>query len=181
MGGAIPPMGANGLYDQLANGPYSGIRDINQVSKVLNGFKVPGEEYEKLENARLLDPSEYVFNDKLGYISLNSALNADEVLAVAYEYTVRGVVYTVGELTSNAPAAPASLIVKMLRSTDAKPEYADVGPDDEERVRHRGLQSERGGFYAGYPLPERQGGHEGELRAGGGYQQSGAVVGDEPG
>lgn len=120
-GGGYPANGANGLYDQLANGPYSGIRDINQVSKVLNGFKVPGEEYEKLENARLLDPSEYVFNDKLGYISLNSALNADEVLAVAYEYTVRGVVYTVGELTSNAPAAPASLIVKMLRSTTQSP------------------------------------------------------------
>ena len=103
---------------------YAGIRDINQVSGILSqigtGFN-SGKDYEKLENARLLDPSEYILNEKLGYISLNAALNADEVLAVAYEYTVRGEIHTVGELTSNAPAAPSTLVVKMLRSTTQSP------------------------------------------------------------
>lgn len=104
----------------MTTGPYEGIRDINQVSKLLSQFQ-SGRDYEKLENARLLDPSEYTLNEKLGYISLNTTLNADEVLAVAYEYTVRGEVYTVGELTSNALAAPSTLVVKMLKSTTQSP------------------------------------------------------------
>ncbi len=118
-----PDNSANRLYEQM-NTTYSAIRDINQVTNVFTplspGFS-SGKDYEKVENARLLDPSEYILNDKLGYISLNQALNSDEVLAVAYEYTVRGEIYTVGELTSNALAAPSSLIVKMLRSTMQSP------------------------------------------------------------
>lgn len=121
--GQYPDNGLNDLYTQM-NGAYAGIRDINQVTNTLSplspGF-ASGRDYEKVENARLLDPSEYILNDKLGYISLNQALNADEVLAVAYEYTVRGQIYTVGELTSNAPAAPATLIVKMLKGTTLSP------------------------------------------------------------
>lgn len=118
--GVYPSNTTNDLYQQMAEGRYKDIRDINQVSKVLSGFK-SGKDYEKLENARLLDPSEYILNEKLGYISLNSALNSDEVLGIAYEYTLRGEIHTVGELTSNAPAAPSSLIVKMLRSTTQSP------------------------------------------------------------
>lgn len=123
-GGSIyPDNQTNNLYSKM-DGQYSGIRDINQVTNTLAplapGF-ASGKDYEKVENARLLDASEYILNDKLGYISLNQALNADEVLAVAYEYTVRGQIYTVGELTSNALAAPSTLIVKMLRSTTQSP------------------------------------------------------------
>ncbi len=118
-----PDNSANRLYEQM-NTTYSAIRDINRVTNVFTplspGFS-SGKDYEKVENARLLDPSEYVLNDKLGYISLNQALNSDEVLAVAYEYTVRGEIFTVGELTSNALAAPSTLIVKMLRSTMQSP------------------------------------------------------------
>ena len=118
--GTYPANETNNLYDQMTAGPYQGIRDINQVSRVLGGFQ-SGRDYEKLENARLLDPSEYTLNEKLGYISLNTALNADEVLAVAYEYTVRGEVHTVGELTSNALAAPSALVVKLLKGTTQSP------------------------------------------------------------
>lgn len=116
--GNYPANETNNLYRQISG--RTGIRDVSQVTKVLTDL-TSGKDYEKLENARLLDPSEYVLHDKLGYISLNSALNADEVLAVAYEYTVRGQLYTVGELTSNAPASPAVLMVKMLRGTTQSP------------------------------------------------------------
>ena len=44
----------------------------------------------KVESARLLSENEYTLNSTLGYISLKSQLNADEVLAVAFEYTYRG-------------------------------------------------------------------------------------------
>lgn len=122
LGGVYPDNGRNDLYQQM-NTTYADIRDINKVTATMG--RVPGmkggTDYEKLENARLLDPSEYTLNDKLGYVSLNQALNGDEVLAVAYEYTVRGEVFSVGELTSNALAAPSSLIVKMLRSTTQTP------------------------------------------------------------
>lgn len=121
--GLYPDNATNNLYEQMT-GRYAAIRDINQVTNTLAplapGFS-SGKDYEKVENARLLDPSEYILNDKLGYISLNQALNADEVLAVAYEYTVRGQLYTVGELTSDAQAAPATLMVKMLKGTTQSP------------------------------------------------------------
>lgn len=118
----FPDNGSNRLYADMSRKPD--IRDISTVSSALSAVGADfsaGKDYEKLENARLLDPSEYVLNDKLGYISLNATLNADEVLAVAYEYTFRGQVYTVGELTSDAPAAPAVLIVKMLKGTAQSP------------------------------------------------------------
>ncbi len=122
-GGVYPDNKINMLY-QAMTGTYSAIRDINKVTETLSpllpGF-TSGKDYEKLENARLLDPTEYTLNDKLGYISLNSALNADEVLAVAFEYTVRGEVFTVGELTASAPAAPSAVIVKMLKGTTHSP------------------------------------------------------------
>lgn len=121
-GGTYPDNGINSLYGDMTT-TYKAVRDINQVTPTLAAIPnfPSGRDYEKLENARLLDASEYVLNDKLGYVSLNQALNADEVLAVSYEYTVRGEVYTVGELSSNAPVAPATLIVKMLRSTTQSP------------------------------------------------------------
>lgn len=121
-GNGYPDNDRNNLYD-LMTGTYGAIRDINKVTTTLAaipGFN-SGKDYEKLENARLLDPSEYILNDKLGYISLNQALNSDEVLAVSYEYTVRGEVFSVGELSASAFAAPSSLIVKMLRSTTQSP------------------------------------------------------------
>lgn len=123
-GHIYPDNESNQLYQIMVN-RYPEIRDLNNVtttlSKINSDYMKPGRDYEKLENARLLDPSEYILNDKLGYIMLNSPLNSDEVLAVAYEYTVRGEVYTVGELTSNAPAAPSTLVVKLLRSTTHSP------------------------------------------------------------
>ena len=36
--------------------------------------------------SRKLDESEYDFNNKLGYISLNQPLENDEVVAVAFQY-----------------------------------------------------------------------------------------------
>lgn len=123
-GQRYPDNASNAMYQRMIT-TYSAIRDINKVtqtfSPLLPGFS-SGKDYEKLENARLLDPSEYVLNEKLGYVSLNSALNADEVLAVAYEYTVRGEIFSVGELSSGGPASPSTLIVKMLRSTTQSPE-----------------------------------------------------------
>lgn len=95
-----------------------------------------GVDYVKLENARKLTSSEYTLNTSLGYISLNTKLNNDEVLAVAYQYTVGDRVYQVGEFgTDGVDATNAtttttdtgatqvtgvttqSLVLKMLKSS----------------------------------------------------------------
>ena len=103
---------------------YNSIRDINLVTSTLQGV-IPnfldGQDYEKVENARKLSEREYTVNSKLGYISLNSALNADEVLSVAYEYTLNGRTFKVGELSSDGIDAPNSLIVKLLKGTNLTP------------------------------------------------------------
>jgi len=97
------------------------IRDISTVTQILRGKGLnAGGDYEKVESARLLSPNEYTYNSKLGFISLNTALNADQVLAVAFQYQVIGdndVVYQVGEF-SNEVSAPRALRVKLLRSTN---------------------------------------------------------------
>ncbi len=124
--GTFPYNDLNNLYD-LMNTSYTGIRNINQISSVLaplgasNNF-VPIIDYAKVENARLLSPQEYEINSKLGYISLSSPLNDDEVLAIAFEYTVAGRVYTVGEFSNSGVDAPATLILKMLKGPALLPQ-----------------------------------------------------------
>ncbi|MFA9370916.1 MAG: cell surface protein SprA [Labilibaculum antarcticum] len=122
--GILPNNELNDLYQQM-NTVYSGIRDINQVTSTLSplapGF-VSGTDYEKVENARKLSESEYSVNEKLGYISLNQALNADEVLAVSFEYIYRGQVFRVGEFTSDGVSAPQTLIMKLLKGTNLSPQ-----------------------------------------------------------
>ncbi|MCD6347005.1 MAG: cell surface protein SprA, partial [Bacteroidales bacterium] len=126
--GMYPSNGLNDLYQNLTDN-YSGIRDVSQVTSILGplasyGFQ-GGQDYEKVENARRLQSTEYEINKKLGYISLNQALNADEILAVAYEYTVGGQVFRVGEFSNevnkdDASDAP-SLILKLLKGTNLAP------------------------------------------------------------
>ncbi|MEJ5266498.1 MAG: cell surface protein SprA [Bacteroidales bacterium] len=98
------------------------VRDINQVGNaLLNYGMVGGVDYEKVESARLLSPNEYTVNNRLGYISLNSALSSDQVLAVAYEFTVGGNVYKVGEFSNSAISAPNALVVKLIKGTSFTP------------------------------------------------------------
>lgn len=119
---------ANALYNEMAN--TNGIRDINQSTTILNDVVVdPGDnnrfttarDYERIENARLVPASEYTLNTKLGYISLNTQLNADEVLAVAFEYTYNGQVYRVGEFSNAGIEAPQALIMKLIKGTNLSP------------------------------------------------------------
>ena len=85
-----PDNSANKMYEELTTA-YGMIRDVDQVTNAFEplypDFQI-GRDFEKIENARKLNEREYDFNRQLGYISLNTALNTDEVLAVAYEYTM---------------------------------------------------------------------------------------------
>jgi cell surface protein SprA len=115
-GGSYPDNSTNTLPLMVDT---SLIRDISVVSNNLRALGLTsGVDYEKVENASLLTSSEYTVNTKLGFISLNSALSADQVLAVAFQYTVIGDsrVYQVGEF-SNEVSAPNCIRAKLLKST----------------------------------------------------------------
>lgn len=104
---------------------YPSCRNINMVTQTLEPLRTygiqGGIDYEKVESARLLKSNEYTLNDDLGYISLKSALNTDEVLAVAYEYTYQGKVYQVGEFSSDITDTSDCIYLKMLRGTTVSP------------------------------------------------------------
>ena len=112
---------ANTLYNTLNNN-YSSIRNINDVNSTMQTTPLNnGIDFEKLERARKLSESEYSFNNQLGYISLNQALNNDEVLAVAFQYTIGNETFQVGELSTTGPTAPDGLILKLLKGTNFTP------------------------------------------------------------
>jgi len=119
---SFPSNKSNNLYANLtAPSVVSNIRNINTTNAFLGSSPfnfVSGLDFEKVELARKLLPTEYTYNSKLGFISINSALNPDQALAVAFQYTIIGdtTVYQVGEFSTNI-AGPNTLIVKLLKST----------------------------------------------------------------
>lgn len=116
-----PDNRSNNLFEHLSD--TTSLRDINAVTNYLNTHPlelVSGRDFEKVENARKLNSNEFTLNSKLGFISLNYQLNPDQVLAVAYQYTIVGQdnkVYKVGEFSDDGITAPKALMVKLLRST----------------------------------------------------------------
>lgn len=125
---------ANSLYETLTQS-HPNVRDIQQTSTVMQSLSGmdSGEDYEKVESARLLSSSEYTLNAALGYISLRAALHQDEVLAVAYEYTYGGQVYQVGEFSTDAGESlktPNALVLKLLKSTNNSPNQKNKGTWD---------------------------------------------------
>ncbi|MBK7966633.1 MAG: cell surface protein SprA [Bacteroidetes bacterium] len=110
-----PSDSANSLYDFF--NLNSDLRDVTLVQNEIAGITQlsPSRDYEVVQNARRLAPTEYTFNPRLGYISLNQALNGNEVLGVAYEYTLGGKVYRVGDLTNTGIEPPKVLFMKLLK------------------------------------------------------------------
>jgi len=147
--GFLTPPGAdtppNGLPDNVVNnfnpetiGAGSFLTEqIRDIATVQPGFGPAavneGFDYNKLENARkLVQGNEYTLNTQLGYISLNQRLNNDEVIAVAFQYTLGDQVYQVGEFANDGVDATdvetdntngditvtnQNLVLKMLKSS----------------------------------------------------------------
>jgi len=114
---------ANGLYYEMVN-TYSDVRYVENITGVMSQFGsefAGGRDFEKIEQSRKLESSEYTVNERLGYISLNSALNNDEILAVAFNYTSNGVTYQVGEFSTDGVGAPQVLFLKLLKGTNLSP------------------------------------------------------------
>ncbi len=120
----FPSNSANNMYEELTSN-YSNIRQVDQISKTLSPLSsynfTGGQDFEKIEQARKLSESEYMVDLNLGYISLNSSLNSDEVLAVAFSYTANGATYQVGEFSSDGIDAPQTLVLKLIKGTNLTP------------------------------------------------------------
>nr|WP_083702117.1 cell surface protein SprA [Mangrovimonas sp. DI 80] len=135
-GGAYPDNGNNDFDPLNIGGAGSQLTDaVRDITTVEQGILTPANEgfdFGKLENAKKLQQgSDYILNTQLGYISLNQRLLNDEVLAVAFQYTVGNQVYQVGEFANDGVEATEvsqdsgsenqivsnkGLVLKMLKS-----------------------------------------------------------------
>ena len=123
--GQVPSNSANNEYQAMTT-QYVAARDIDQAAATLEGAGlVGGADFEKLESARLLNSSEYSVNTALGYVSLKTGIQTDQVLAVAYEYTSGGVTYQVGEFASDITDTKQALFVKALKNTSCNPQQGN--------------------------------------------------------
>jgi len=119
-GNPRPSDNTNNLFQHI--GGVDELRDITRVSSffALRGEEfVLGRDFEKVENARRLNDNEFTFNRQLGFISLNSRLSSDQVLAVAFQYQIIGndSIFQVGEFSDQGINTPDALMVKLLRSS----------------------------------------------------------------
>jgi len=114
------PRQSNNLLEQLP----AGARETNSNAAISFFQANKGtDNFAKLTYARKLADKEFTFHPKLGYLSLNNALNTDEVLAVAYRYTYNGQEYQVGEFSTDVPfdqGTPKVLFAKLLKNETTK-------------------------------------------------------------
>ena len=168
--GKQPHNRANDLYQSIVN-EHPGARDISSATNELDAIDPDfdgGKDYEKLQSARLLSSSEYTLNYALGYVTLNFQLKPDEVLAAAFEYTLNGQTYQVGEFASDLTDNTQCLYVKALKSTTSSPRMGNwplmmknvysLGATSTQREKFRldvKYQNDTAGVYQTY-LPETQ-------------------------
>ncbi len=135
----LPDNYANQLYSQLSQNPATRF-DATATNAIQGMGLTLGQDFIRT-TARKLNSTEYSFNPQLGYISLNTQLNPDDILAVAYRYTYNGKVYQVGEFAEDLPPGnsanpnpnpnpgqgqstnvdPKILFMKMLKGTSLQP------------------------------------------------------------
>lgn len=121
----LPNNRANRLYEQLLQNPSLRVQGSG-ASRTLVSIgldSAQGRDY-TIATMRQLSPTEYSFQPQLGYISLNTQINADDIVGVAYRYTYNGVVYQVGEFAEDLPPDSTNskvMFLKMVKSVSALP------------------------------------------------------------
>ena len=128
----LPHNGANNLYFMMTNSTNGVLKErkIDEVYSLLastktasnsnnsTGYYMDGSrDFNLIRNARRLNATEFYFNPRTGYISLNQQLNNDQALAVSYQYTYGGKTYQVGEFSEQVPDNTKLLVCKLLKST----------------------------------------------------------------
>lgn len=127
-----PTVAATRPNDNAANTLFADLQTVNrQNDLVVAGLEgldlVNGTDFEKINSARRLSPTEFTLHKQLGYITLSRKLQSDEALAVAYEYTNAEGTWQVGELSEDYASRPESEVIflKLLRSRKYFPEVGN--------------------------------------------------------
>ncbi|HEY5391691.1 MAG TPA: cell surface protein SprA, partial [Hanamia sp.] len=122
--GSLPDNNTNNEYSTIVSNSAS--RNSTLVNTELASIGLsPVQDYEKTF-ARKLDSSQYIYNKRAGFISLSQPLQADEVLAVAFQYSYNGRIYQVGEFSQDVPPDSTTsnqkiLFLKLLKATSQRP------------------------------------------------------------
>jgi cell surface protein SprA len=137
--GDIPRNNANNLYKLMvdtANGLIktrigSSVKGIlsnsipaSNIANPSGEYMLQARDYDVINNARRLNVNEFFVNPRLGYISLNQAINNDQVLAVSYQYTYNGKIYQVGEFSDQFPDNTKALVTKLLKGSLVSTRYS---------------------------------------------------------
>ncbi len=122
--GVLPDNNTNNEYALITGNPNS--RDGSLITSQLTALGLsPVQDFEKTF-ARKLDSTQYIYNSKVGFLSLSQPLQPDEVLGVAYQYSYNGKIYQVGEFSQGiTPDSVTSnqkiLFLKLLKATSQRP------------------------------------------------------------
>ncbi|MFN0204114.1 MAG: cell surface protein SprA, partial [Bacteroidia bacterium] len=120
-----PDKQANNLYSRLVSDPN--IRVNGQSVPILEGMGMTnGVDFQMVNLRKLQETKDYTLQGQLGYISLNSPLQSDDVLFVSFSYTIDGKPYQVGEFSNDIPSNANNnnpLFLKMLRPSQFRPTY----------------------------------------------------------
>ena len=123
--GTLPDNNTNNEYSSIIKN--SGSRNSTLINSQLLAMGLsPVQDFEKTF-ARKLDSSQYIFNRRAGFLSLSQPLQADEVLAVAFQYSYNGKIYQVGEFSQDVPPDSTTsnqkiLFLKLLKATSQRPQ-----------------------------------------------------------
>ncbi|MEO6583179.1 MAG: cell surface protein SprA, partial [Ferruginibacter sp.] len=121
----VPSNNSNDLYSKILNLPdgRNSATIFSQLTSFLN--LNPVQDFEKTY-ARKLDSTQYIYNRRVGSLSLSQPLQTDEVLAVAYQYSFNGKIYQVGEFSQDIPPDTSKggiqkvLFLKLLKATSQR-------------------------------------------------------------
>ena len=122
--GNLPDNNTNDEYSRIISNPNSRNAALITNQLITMGLS-PVQDFEKTY-ARKLDSTQYIYNPRVGFVSLSQPLQADEILAVAYQYSYNGKIFQVGEFSTDVPPDSASsnqkiLFLKLLKATSQRP------------------------------------------------------------
>ncbi len=122
-----PQNDANNEYRSIINDPSS--RVPSSAANKLNSLGLVQVQDFEMVYARKLSATDYYFNPQIGFLSVNQTLQANDVLAVAYQYSYNGHIYQVGEFSQDVPPDTAVgtgagsqkvLYLKLLKATSQR-------------------------------------------------------------
>jgi cell surface protein SprA len=109
---------SNNLYNKVRSYRTSDNLESNLISQDLT----KGTDYEVIKSARKLLPTDFKFQPDLGYITLNTQIQEDAAIAVAFEYTYQGKTYKVGEMSEDITnvTGDSLIILKLIKPSATK-------------------------------------------------------------